>query len=89
MRPSDSRGISPPFADWKVRGEVAPTVAAGPPSVLFSALAYRANVNHRQYDVTPDGERFLMLGPVGDEGSDWILVLNFFEEIRASGASAP
>ena len=39
------------------------------------------------YDVSPDGERFLMVRPVpegGDEAkSRYILVQNFFEELKA------
>ena len=68
-----------------VRVETEPTFSVGPATVLFSAAEFRANLNHRQYDVAPDDGRFLMLRPTGeDEVSDWILVLNFFEELRAA-----
>jgi serine/threonine-protein kinase len=63
--------------------ETEPMFSAGPTSALFSTLGYRAFLNHRQYDVTADGERFIMLRPVGNDESQWILVLNFFEELRA------
>jgi serine/threonine-protein kinase len=64
--------------------ETEPTFSPGAPTVLFSAARYRTNLNHRQYDVAPDG-RFLMLRSLGeDEESEWILVLNFFEQLRSA-----
>jgi hypothetical protein len=66
-----------------VRVETEPTFSAGPASLLFSATEYLADVNHRQYDVSPDDQRFIMLRPVGDGGRELILVQNFFEELRA------
>ncbi|MDP2956161.1 MAG: protein kinase [Longimicrobiales bacterium] len=64
--------------------ETEPTFSAGPTSVLFSATEYLTSLNHRAYDVTPDDERFIMLRPVGGGGEgELILVLNFFEELRA------
>ena len=62
--------------------ETETTFSAGTARTLFSALGYRAHVNHRQYDVTPDGERFIMLRPVGNDASQWILAENFVEELR-------
>jgi serine/threonine-protein kinase len=56
----------------------------GPARVLFPAGGYRADAVHRQYDVTPDGGRFLMVRRVGGEGQGRvILVQNFVEELRA------
>jgi serine/threonine-protein kinase len=71
-----------------LRVETEATFSAGPTSALFSATEYRADVNHRQYDVAPDGERFIMIRPVGGiaEGA-LILVQNFFEELRAVAGS--
>jgi serine/threonine-protein kinase len=67
-----------------VRVETTPTFSAGPTGVLFPAGEYVADVNHRQYDVTADGERFIMLRPVGDNvHGEMILVQNFFGELRA------
>ena len=67
-----------------VRVETEPTFSPGPTGVLFSATAYLANVNHRQYDVAPEDERFIMIRPVGgDVEGRLILVQNFFEELRA------
>ena len=57
--------------------------AAGTPTVLFSGSGYRISTFHRQYDVTPDGERFLFIRRVGaNQQSRMILVQNFFEELR-------
>ncbi len=39
---------------------------------------------HQQYDVTPDGQRFVMIRNVGvEERSELIVVENFFEELKA------
>jgi serine/threonine-protein kinase len=66
-----------------VQVETNPTFSLRTTTPLFSATGYRANLNHRQYDVAPDDERFLMLRPTGeDEAPEWTLVLNFFEELR-------
>ena len=68
-----------------VQVETDPTFSLGSPTPLFPAGEYRADVNHRQNDVTPDDQRFIMLRPLGDdEESEWILVLNFFEQLRAA-----
>ncbi len=62
-----------------VRVETTPTFSAGPTSVLFPAGEYVA-----VYDVTADGERSIMVRPLGDNAQgDMILVQNFFEELRA------
>jgi serine/threonine-protein kinase len=69
-----------------VRVQTDPVFSVGPASVLFSDAAYRRTSVHRQYDVAPDGERFLMIRRVGGEAeSRLILVQNFFEELRARG----
>jgi len=67
-----------------VRVGTEPTFSAGPTSVLFPVTEYLADFRHRQYDVSPDDQRFIMLRPVGgDAGRELILVQNFFEELRA------
>ncbi len=67
-----------------VEVQTEPTFSAGESSVLFSASEFRANANgQRQYDVAPDGERFIMIRQVGDDmAGALILVQNFFEELR-------
>ena len=67
-----------------VRVETEPTFSAGGRSILFSASMFRSDLNHPQYDVSPDGERFLMIRPVGGELSV-VLVLNFLDELREGG----
>jgi hypothetical protein len=65
-----------------------PVFAAGTPTVLFSGSDYRSGTFHRQYDVTPDGERFLFIRRVGaSQQSRMILVQNFFEELERLGRS--
>ena len=66
-----------------VRVETTPTFSAGPASVLFPATDYLTHIGRPQYDVTRDGQRFIMLRPVGgDVQTKLILVQNFFEELR-------
>jgi len=38
-----------------------PTLAPGPPRPLFPLTDYRRARNRPQYDVAPDGQRFLMI----------------------------
>jgi serine/threonine-protein kinase len=64
--------------------------SAAPPTgaqrVLFSSAPYLADFNHRVYDVTPDGRRFVMLrldpGALGENAAQLIVVQNFFEELE-------
>ena len=54
----------------------------GTPKVLFSAAAYRTYTGHHQYDVSPDGKRFVMGVPTtGGEMPALVLVKNW----RAAG----
>ena len=45
-----------------VQVETEPTFAPGQQEVLFPATQYRTGVNLPRYDVTPDDERFIMVG---------------------------
>jgi serine/threonine-protein kinase len=62
------------------------TGASGPPRILFSG-PYPDNpgwTRPRSYDVTPDGERFLLTKLPGEQVRPRIMiVLNWFEELRA------
>ena len=55
--------------------------------MLFADEYWRSPAGGRAYDLTPDGERFVMLKSVdGEDGSgsgELILVLNWFEELKA------
>jgi eukaryotic-like serine/threonine-protein kinase len=53
-----------------------------PPQVLFDASNYVFNPWHPTYDVTPDGEKFLMARRVGRPGVELVLVLNWFHELK-------
>ncbi len=67
--------------------EVSPERAppTGQQRVLFSASSYVADVFHQMYDVTPDGERFVMLRVGGEQADDLqlIVVENFFEVLKS------
>ena len=56
----------------------------GSPQVLFSATEYRSDFYHAAYDVSVDGERFVMIR-VSENGSldeELIVVENWFEELN-------
>ena len=60
------------------------TFVIGERRVLFSTQGFRSNDVHQQYDVTPDDQRFVMIRNLGgQEGSELIVVENFFEELKA------
>jgi serine/threonine-protein kinase len=68
-----------------VQVETEPTFARGATRVLFSATEYLADRRRRQYDVSRDDERFLMLRPVGDGvevAGKLVLVQNFSAELE-------
>ncbi len=61
-----------------------PTFSRGEPKVLFSMRDYPAVPNHPNYDVGPDDQRFIMIQlEEGDVESDIVMVLNWFEELKA------
>ena len=61
-----------------------PTFSAGTPKVLFSAREYITGPSHRQYDISPDDRRFLMLRTRDTGARDNIIVVeNWFEELKA------
>jgi hypothetical protein len=62
----------------------APTLVASPPRTLFEGR-YGATSMVRPYDVSPDGQRFLMVtqkdrAPIS--ASQMILVQNWLEELK-------
>ncbi len=59
------------------------TFAVGKQRVLFTIDAYETYWNVRDYDVSPDGRRFVMIRRVGKEHDELIVVENFFEELKA------
>jgi eukaryotic-like serine/threonine-protein kinase len=61
-----------------------PTFSAGTPRVLFEG-AFRIDGPFRGYDVTPDGQRFLMVREVPQQPvrvSQMVLVQNWHEELK-------
>ena len=55
---------------------VARAFSIGATSVLFSDADYTRWGTHRQYDVTPDGQRFILVRRVGGQEDRLILVRN-------------
>ena len=62
-----------------------PTFTASKPRVLFEGQ-YRASTPLRNYDVTPDGKRFLMVQTIEPPPvpplTHMVVVLNYFEELK-------
>jgi serine/threonine-protein kinase len=65
--------------------ETASGFRAGDPTELFSALPYSYDAS-RNYAVSPDGQRFLMVKPLPPQGSNApnqvVLVQNWFDELE-------
>ena len=64
---------------------VAQPFAAGKPQVLFEGQYERApNLREVDYDVTPDGQRFLMVkaSQQANAANQINVVLNWFEELK-------
>jgi hypothetical protein len=72
-----------------VRIETAPTFRAGTPTVMFDVPPfYRSGARiGRQWDIAPDGRRFLIMNP-GEAATDdhsqsrIVVVLNWDEELK-------
>jgi hypothetical protein len=58
--------------------------AAGKPRMLFEGRYQLSPVQTDDYDVSPDGQRFLMLKPSEQAGAPTQInvVLNWFEELK-------
>jgi serine/threonine-protein kinase len=64
--------------------QTSPTLTVGKPIKLFEG-AYWAGLRGRTYDVSPDGQRFLMIkeaGSTADAAPQIIIVENWFEELK-------
>ncbi|MEJ2475492.1 MAG: hypothetical protein P8Y74_16635 [Desulfobacterales bacterium] len=61
-----------------------PRFETGPERVLFSADAYRSDFYHAAYDVSNDGQRFVMIrvSETGSLNEELIVVENWFEELK-------
>ena len=61
-----------------------PSFSAGAPRLLFERKYERSPVPAANYDVSPDGQRFLMVKEGGSEPppSQINVVINWFEELK-------
>jgi len=63
--------------------ETEPTFKAGRPRVLFEgSFAFDLGMKGRNFDISPDGQRFLMIKEDQQEGAQINVVLNWFEELK-------
>jgi hypothetical protein len=51
-------------------------------TLFTNGASYLKNDDHRWYDVSPDGERFLMVRASSGAGVRLVLARNFFEVVR-------
>lgn len=58
-----------------------PVFTPGPPRALFSVAGYRTARNRAQYDVSPDGQLFVMIRE--SSATSLIYVENWFSELLA------
>jgi serine/threonine protein kinase/Tol biopolymer transport system component len=58
-----------------------PSFSAGTPKVLFEGPYQLLALSSPNYDVAPDGQRFLMLKPI-EQAAQINVVLNWFEELK-------
>ncbi len=60
------------------------TFVLGERRALFSLEGFLSARNRQMYDVTPDGQRFVMIRNLGEqEATELIVVENLFEELKA------
>ena len=63
--------------------QTAPTFSAGTPTKMFDTRYFNGG-SGRSYDVSPDGQRFLMIKAAGSEQApSMVVVLNWLEELKA------
>ena len=63
-----------------------PTFEAGAPQLLFEGRYWDQRLGPPQYDITPDGERFVMVQLPEEEKPvrrDLVYVPDFFDELEA------
>ncbi len=61
-----------------------PTFSAGSPRLLFEGTFQRTVMARAAYNVTPDGQRFVMIQTGGSDSAPTQInvVLNWFEELK-------
>ena len=97
MLPAQTKGGRPvktpvPPRSWRERSSVAAqlkpsrgeNIAFGNPEIAIAQPYFRGSAG-REYDISPDGERFLMIKETDattDESRELILVQNWLEELK-------
>ena len=68
----------------RVPVQTAPTFTAGAATTLFATRYFVGSVLARTFDVSPDGQRFLMVKEVASaQAPTMVVVLNWLEELKA------
>jgi eukaryotic-like serine/threonine-protein kinase len=77
---------------WVVEIETAPSFTPSKPKLLFEQPGYCAGDPIRSWDISPDGERFLMVKLEERKPqplTEMVLVQNWFEELRRLAPTPP
>jgi hypothetical protein len=80
-RSTDSQEV---ISMWAVDITTEPSFVAGTPKELFTGK-YETSTSLRSYDVTPDGQRFVMIDPgppIVEPVTQLHVTLNWFEELK-------
>ena len=63
--------------------ELTPEFRAGKPRVLFEGQFEWGGTNIRNYDIAPDGQRFVMIQAEEESArTEIVVVLNWFQELK-------
>ena len=60
-----------------------PSFAPGNAEEVFAGYFTPGNAPSRTYDISPDGERFLMIKEsAGGDSTEFVVIINWFEELK-------
>ena len=65
-----------------VKIQTEPVLTAGTPQLLFEGQFPPNLAGNPNYDITPDGQRFVMVKEVGEDSSEINVILNWTEELK-------
>jgi hypothetical protein len=85
LRERGSVGVEVGTAGHVIDIATQPSFDAGKPRILFEGRYERTPATGPNYDISPDGQRFLMLKPSEQEAAaptQINVVLNWFEELK-------
>ncbi len=67
---------------WTVAVELEPTFQASRPELLFSRRFFGDSNRQQTFDISVDGERFLMVEEMEGRSQEVVIVLNWSEDLK-------